>query len=431
MINLNYKLKKLEEEHKPILTGIIGAGQMGKALVSQFTHLKGMRPSVVCAAHLEHVLTAFDIAGIPRDMLRTVKNGDEAAAAVEAGKYAVCDDFSVVNGCGLLDCVIDATGNTDAGAGIAMGAIENGHDVIMLNVETDVTVGHILKHEAERAGVIYTASAGDEPGAVKELYDFAEAIGLDILVMGKGKNNKVDLECNPDTVREEALARGMAPKMLSSFKDGTKTMVEMTCMSNSTGFLPDVRGAHGPKVNTTNACDILRLKSEGGILNNYKVVEYTDGLAPGVFLIVTSGLEQVHAEMQYLKIGSGPNYLIYRPYHLCSLETPITVARAKLMREPSLLELTDTPFSETVTVAKKDLSPGEYIDGIGGFCVYGAIERYETARRENLTPIGMINTATRVVKPVKKGQAVSRDALAFDENSPVYRLRRRQEELLG
>lgn len=431
MLNLNTKLKQRHEQGKIIKMGIIGAGQMGKGLVSQVSLMKGMAPAVMADHSLEKAVDAFKIAKIHESDIAVARNAREADEAITRGKFVACEDFSVVNEASLIDVVVDSTGNTDAGAQIAMGAIINGKHIVMLNVETDVTIGHILKKHADSAGVIYTGSAGDEPGAVKEIYDFADVIGLEILVIGKGKNNKVDKDCNPETVYEEAIARGIAPKMLASFKDGTKTMVEMTCMSNATGFVPDVRGAHGAKATLSNICDVLSLKQDGGILSNYKTVEYIDGIAPGVFIIVTTQLPQIHHEIQYLKIGKGPHYCLFRPYHLCSLETPITAARAVIYHEPTIVALDGKPVSETITIAKRDLKAGEMIDGIGGYCVYGSFEKYETAKNENIVPIGIINKNTKVIKDVKKGSAVTYDCLQFDENSPVYKMRKEQERVIG
>jgi predicted homoserine dehydrogenase-like protein len=430
MIHINTKLRRLEENGTPIRVGIVGAGQMGKGLVSQIARTKGMR-SVILADHtLQKAIDTFKLAKIDESEIAVATNVGEANAAIEKGKHVACDDSAIVTACGLVDAVVDATGVTDAGAEIALSAIENGKHIVMLNVEADVTVGHILKKKADAAGLIYTASAGDEPGAVKELYDFADAIGLDILVIGKGKNNAVDLQATPESVYEEAVERGMAPKMLASFKDGTKTMVEMTCMSNATGFLPDVRGAHGPKVTLDNITDILSLKKEGGILSSYRIIEYVDGLAPGVFIIVTTDLPQIHHEIQYLKIGKGPNYLLYRPYHLCSLETPITIARALIYHEPTIVPCAAKPFSEAITIAKRDLKAGETIDGIGGYCVYGSFETYEIAKKENCVPIGVINKKTKVIKDVRKGEAITYDALNFEKTSSIYRLRKEQDRML-
>ena len=431
MLNLNKRLIQREEADKSIRVGVVGAGQMGKGLVSQVSLMRGMNISIVSDHTMQKAVDTFLLAGIKRDDIACVTSADEATYALERGKFVACEDYEIINKCGLIDACVDATGNNDAGALIAQGAINNNQHIVMLNVEADVTAGVELKRLADRQGVIYTGSAGDEPGAVKELYDFADALGLETLVIGKGKNNKVNLEANPDSAYDEAVRKGLAPKMLASFQDGTKTMVEMTCMSNATGFLPDVRGANGIKCNTTNICDLLRLKSEGGVLNSYKTVEYVDGLAPGVFIIITTNLSQIHHEIQYLKVGSGPNYLLYRPYHLCSLETPITVARAVIYNEPTIVSEFGKPISETITIAKRDLKKGEYLDYIGGYTVYGSFEKYEVAREENLVPIGLVNKKTRVNTDLKKGTAIKMSDLVFDESSPMFKLRKEQDEQLS
>ena len=236
MLNLNTKLKMLEENGNLIRVGIVGAGQMGKGLVSQIKCMHGIKTVILANRTLQKAVEAYKLANITEDNITIAKNSTEAQQAIIKGNYVACEDYLTVCECPYVDVVVDATGVTDAGALIAQAAIENGKHIVMLNVETDVTIGHILKYNADRAGVIYSASSGDEPGVVKELYDFADAIGFDIKVIGKGKNNKVDLGCNPDTVYEEATRRGIAPKMLASFKDGTKTMVEMTCMVKLNGF---------------------------------------------------------------------------------------------------------------------------------------------------------------------------------------------------
>ena len=429
MININALLKQRCENNDVIQVGIVGAGQMGKGLVSQLSLVKGMRSAVIADHTLQKAIDTYKLANVHEDDISVVRNAQELESAIIHEKFAACEDPDIISQCDLVDVVVDATGNTDAGVTIALGAIKSGKHIIMLNVETDVTVGHILQKYANKAGVVYTGSAGDEPGAVKELYDFADMIGLETLVIGKGKNNKVDLTCNPDTVYEEAVARGISPRMLSSFKDGTKTMVEMTCMSNATGFLPDIRGAHGPKATLDNIVDVLSLKKDGGILNSYHTIEYVDGLAPGVFVIVTTDLPQLHHQIQYLKVGDGPNYLLYRPYHLCSMETPITVAQTVLYHQSTIAPLQGKPYSETITIAKKDLSAGDLLDGIGGHSVYGSFERYEIAKSEGCVPIGIISPKTKVIKDIKKGEAVTYAHLEFDENSSVYRLRKEQDEM--
>ncbi len=218
--------------------------------------------------------------------------------------------------------------------------------------------------------------------------------------------------------------------MLTSFKDGTKTMVEMTAMANATGFIPDVRGGHGVSATVNELPGIYRLKEDGGILNQYKIVDYVNGVAPGVFIIVTSKLPQVHHEMQYLSMGPGPNYVLYRPYHLTSLETPLTVARAAIYNEPTIVPLDGEPVAETITVAKRDLKAGERLDGIGGFTVYGSIETYKKAKEERLLPIGLVNKNTIVKRDIKKGEYLTYDMVELDTNTLIYKLRQLQEEII-
>ncbi len=428
MLGMNYRLKDLEEKNKPIKVGIIGAGQMGRGLISQLYKMKGMTPSVVCDLDVNKVLHAFSKSNIHEGDYVITNNLSQANDAIKKGKIVVSEDKQIASFVEATDCVVDATGFTDIGAEIAVDTINNGKNIVMLDVEADVVVGPILKKKADKAGVIYTGSAGDEPGAVKEMFDFSEALGFDIKVIGKGKNNEVDYSCTPDSIRDYAISRGVSPKMQCSFSDGTKNMVELCCMANSTGLVPDVRGGHGPKSDIKNLDKVLCLKEEGGILNNYGVVEWVNGIAPGVFVIVSSDLEFIHHEMQYLRIGDGPNYVLYRPYHLCGMETPLTIARAVLDKAPTIVPM-DGLVCEAITVAKKDLKKGESIDGIGGFCTYGTIDKREVAKELNALPIGLINKNTKMAKDVKKGEIITYDDVILDEDSLLVKLRREQDKI--
>ncbi|MEI6875846.1 MAG: NAD(P)-dependent oxidoreductase, partial [Spirochaetota bacterium] len=221
MLGMNEKLRKREEDGRPIRVGIVGAGQMGSGMVSQMMLMKGMRPSVVVDIRIENARNAYLHAKVPEDRIVVATNAREAGRAIEQDNYVISEDAGILASTDLLDAVVDATGVPEIGAMVAMNGILNGKHVVMLNVETDIVIGPWLKRMAESAGVIYTGSAGDEPGAVKEMYDFADALGLEIRVIGKGKNNAINLEANPDNVREEANRRGISPKMLTAFKDGT------------------------------------------------------------------------------------------------------------------------------------------------------------------------------------------------------------------
>jgi predicted homoserine dehydrogenase-like protein len=430
MLGLNTKLSELESKNEHIKVALVGAGQMGKGMVSQMMLMKGMIPSLVVDINLENAVESFTLAGVSKEDIVIAKNLEDINMAMESNKYIVCDNAEYAAKANLVDVVVDATGVPDIGAKIAMDSIFNKKHIVMLNVEADVVVGPILNKLAKNAGVVYTGTAGDEPGAVKELYDFADASGFDIVAIGKGKNNPVNLESNPDNVREQALKSGVSPKMLASFKDGTKTMVEMTAMANATGFIPDVRGGHGPKAQVNDLPQLYRLKEDGGILNQYRIVDYVNGIAPGVFIIVTTKLPQVHHEMQYLSMGPGPNYVLYRPYHLTSLETPLTVARAAIYNEPTIIPMDGEPIAETITVAKRDLKAGEKLDGIGGFTVYGSIETYDKAKEERLLPIGLVNRNTVIKKDIKKDEYITYDMVDLDTTTLIYKLRQLQEDLI-
>lgn len=429
MLNLNTKLRELDEQGKKIKVGIVGAGQMGRGMVSQMFCMEGICPAIISDLNVEKAKNAYVLAGVKTDDIVLVGTPLQAEAAIKKGKYIITENLDVVTKSLPIEVVIDATGVPETGAKIAFDSIYNGKHIVMLNVETDVTIGSILKTMADSAGVVYTVSAGDEPGAIKELYDFVDAMGFEVLVAGKGKNNPLNVEANPDTAREKAQASNMNPKMLTSFIDGTKTMVEMTCVSNAIGFLPTKKGLIGPEATVKELPKLFSLKEQGGILERYQVVEYVNGVAPGVFVIVTTNLPAVREEMAYLSMGEGPNYVLYRPYHLTSIETPLSAARAYIYHEPTIAPK-GAPVSETVAVAKKDMKAGEYLDGIGGYTVYGLIDTFENARKDNALPLGLVSSKVKLKTDVKKGETLTYDMVELDENSLILQLRRLQDKVI-
>lgn len=429
MSGINKQLRILEEKNEQIKVALVGAGLMGKGMVSKMMLMKGMIPSLVASRRIEDAIESYTLAGVSLDDIAIGKSLSEINLAMEKGKFVVTDITEYATKANLVDVVVDATGVPDTGARIAMDAIFNHKHIVMVNVEADITVGPILNKLAKSAGVIYTGTAGDEPGSVQEIYDFADALGFDIVAIGKGKNNPIDWDATPDSVRERALEKKLKPLRLASFVDGTNTMIEMAAMSNATGFIPDIRGAHGPTATVKELPNLFRLKEEGGILNRHGVVDYVNGIAPGVYAIVTTKLPQVHEEMRYLSMGDGPNYVLYRPYHLTSLETPITVAKAMIYNEATIAPM-GKPVSEVVTIAKKDLRKGERLDGIGEYTILGSIEVYEKAKEENLLPIGLVNGNTIVKQDIKKGEFITYDMVDLDNSTMVYKLRQMQEELL-
>lgn len=430
MFTMNKKLKELLDKGKEIKVSIIGAGKMGKGLINQMSRIDGMIPSLVVNRHIDKAVEALLSSGVSRDDIAETDSLNDANYYLEKGKFVVSENIELATKANIIDAVVDATGVPEVGANVALSAIDNRKHIIMLNVETDAVVGPILYKKAKEAGVVYTGTAGDEPGATMELYNFAKGLGFDILAIGKGKNNPLNVEANPDTVYEDAIKKGLKPTMLAEFVDGTNTMIELTSLANATGFVPDIRGCHGVESDIKNLTKVLSLKEEGGVLNSYGIVDFVKGIAPGVFAIITTKLSEVHNQMSYLNMGPGPNYVLYRPYHLTSLETPITIFEACYYNEATIAP-TEGQVADTITVAKKDLKPGDRLDCLGGYTVYGAIERHEITKKENLVPIGLIDENTIVKRDIKKGEFITYDMIELDKNKTIYKLRRIQDEKIG
>ncbi len=416
-MSLRSKLEALGREGRPVRVGIVGVGQMGRGFVVQVAGIPGME--VVAAADMDpkRAMEAFRETG--RDPVEGPDGTPERPAAT--------DDALGLARSPSVDVVVEATGVTEIGARVAYEAIQEGKHAVMLNAEADVTVGAILGRMADSAGVVYTGSAGDEPGAIMELYDFARSLGFEVVVAGKGKNNPLDPEAPPESLAEEAGRKKMNPKMLASFVDGTKTMVEMASVANATGFTVDVPNMHGPaETDPKKLGEVFSLEEEGGILSGYDRVDYVRGVAPGVFLVVRAGEGSVRETMEYVGMGAGPNHVLYRPYHLTSLETPISVARAAVYGEPTIVSRR-TPSAEVVAVAKRDLSPNEKLGGIGSADYYGGV--YPVSEAEEMLPLGLAAGA-RVTRPVQKGSVVPRDGVELAEGSFVVELRRLQDATL-
>lgn len=426
-MSINHQLAEFEKNGAYIRVGLIGAGQMGRGMISQIAAMKGMRVVITADIRKENAYNAYLQAGYSEKEINVTNDLEKAERAISENQVVVTEDMHLVLALDAVDVVVDATGIPNLGAEIAWKAILNKKHIVMLNVETDVTVGPLLYQMAQSADVVYTGAAGDEPAAIMELYNFADTIGFQTLVAGKGKNNPLNVEANPDTARAQAEKVNMNPKILASFQDGTKTMIEMTAVANATGFVPDVAGMHGAEATVDQLTDVLRLKSEGGILERYGVVEYINGVAPGVFIIVTSDKEEVHHEMQYLKMGDGPNYLLFRPYHLTSLETPISIAKAYFLHEESIVPYHGL-VAETVAIAKKDLQPGENLDGLGGYTVYGKIMTAEEAKNQNALPIGLTDPSLVITKPIKKGEVITYDKIENTKSLIIWELRRLMEK---
>lgn len=423
------RLQQRQADGNPIRVGLVGCGQMGSGLVYVTNQMVGMDTVAIADIDINRPLAVLKGMGIPESEIRVTNKLVKAEDVVRAGKYLVTEDALLLTELESVDAVVEATGLTEVGSKVAWNCILHSKHVIMLNVETDVTIGPLLHRLAKKAGCVYTGASGDEPGVCKMLYNFASTLGFEIVCLGKGKNNPIDYEATPESCREEAESKGMNPKMLAAFKDGSKTMVELAAMSNATGLVPDVPGMHGPKVNVPDLNKVFIPKEDGGILSRRGCVDYSIGeVAPGVFAIVTTSDPRIRTDMKFLSMGDGRYYTFYRPYHLCNVETPVSIAEAVIYGESTIVS--KRMVSEVATIAKRDLKAGEIVGEIGSGDIFGRTYIYQKARARKAIPLG-IAPKGKVIKDIAKGEMLTEENFAPDPHKFVYKLRQVQDAQLG
>ena len=413
----------------PIKVGIIGCGQMGSGLAHTINNIRGMDVRAIADVKPDRARKTLISMGISETNIRITEKPDEANDLLKQGKFIVTPDAMLMTKLDLVDANVEATGVTDVGARVALSSIERKKPIIMLNVETDVTIGAYLNHQARKNNALYSVASGDEPGVCKMLHEQAVLMGFEVVSIGKGKNNPLDLDATPDSCAEEAASKDMNPKILASFKDGTKTMVEMAAVSNSTGLVVDTPGMHGPKVEHNELLQYYIPKEDGGILSQTGCVDYSMGaIAPGVFVIVRSYDKRIRKDMHFITKAKGPYYLLFRPYHLCDIETPQSIAEAVLLNEVTVAA--DTFNSEVATIAKRDIQKGEKIKGIGSADIFGRIYTYTDALASKSIPLGIAENGIAKTD-IRKGELITEYNLTPDVSTFIYGLRKEQDKLLN
>jgi predicted homoserine dehydrogenase-like protein len=432
----------------PARVGIVGVGRMGRGIADQISTMTGMRVRALADLYGDRALRGFVENGWDRDQVCVTEHLGTAADALRAGRAVATEDPLLVPRL-ELEAVVEATGSPETGAQVAAATIDSRHHAVMLNVEADVVVGPLLAARAREAGVVYTLASGDQPGAIFEMVEWARALGFEVVCAGRGTVLfPDDHHATPETYAEMAARNRMNPKMYNEFRDGTKSQLEMVAVSNVLRMPPARRGMHEPYCRWQDLGRVFALKGEGGILDGPGVVDmanavnqlgeyvHEDKVFPGVFVVVTSRHEGVRSAVGSLfepGFGGtpqqwGPNWGLFRPYHLACVEVPMSVARAVIAGRPTG-ELEGGPVAELVTIAKQDLEPGDKLDGGGGRTVYGLSERYEVARRLNLLPFGFAYEGTQVKRPVARDQVVTWDDVEADTSTPLYQMRQDQDRL--
>ncbi|ESX96342.1 homoserine dehydrogenase [Mesorhizobium sp. LNJC403B00] len=425
------ELLQRAEAQGPITIGLAGAGQMGTDIVVQVALMPGMRIGAISEVRPQAAIDAALLAGHDRSDIVQAANASAIDRAIEAGKIAVTEDLHALAAAGRIDVIIDATGNPNIGTLFALEVMKNGKHIVMLNVEADITIGRFLKEEARKAGVVYTGAAGDEPACTLEIIGFAKSLGFNIIAAGKGKNNPLKIDAMPADYEKEAAERNMNARMLVEFVDGSKTAIEMVAIANATGLVPDVPGMHGPTATLEELASVLCPREDGGVLHRKGVVDYSigKGVAPGVFCIIETRHPRVLERMVDLKVGKGPYFTIYRPYHLTSLEVPLSAARAVVYKRADMEPL-DHPVAEAVAVAKSDLGAGLSLGMIGENDYRGFAMTWEDARAKGALPLGIAERA-KVVKPVKTGDFLTYENCVPDDSMVITQIRRRLDQSDG
>jgi predicted homoserine dehydrogenase-like protein len=421
MIIVDTALQKRLAEGNPVRVAMVGAGYMGRGIALQIlSAMPGLRLVAMTSRDVSKAERAYREAGV--DELRSVSTPAELESAMAAGAYAVSDDPTALCRAGGIEAIIETTGDVESGARVALEALSHGKHVTLMNAETDAAVGPMLKVYADRNGVVYTYTDGDEPGVAMNLYRFVESIGYKPVLMGQIKGF-LDRYRNPHTQRAFAEKRKQSAAMVASFADGSKLALESAIIGNATGFRPGIRGMYGHQC--THVKDLLKhftpeMFRDGGM------VDFVLGAEPhtGAFVMGYNDHPVKRAYMSYFKFGDGPLYMFYAPYHLPHLQLPHSVARAVLFQDPTLTPL-GAPVCEAIAFAKKDLRAGEILDGMGGFACYGMIDSYDPSEAERFLPMSL-SVDCRLKRDIPKDQPIRYDDVALPVGRTCDRLRAEQ-----
>lgn len=423
MIIVDRALQARAEAGNPIKVGMIGAGFMGRGIANQIVNsVPGMELVAIFNRNLDGAKRAYAEAGV--EAVQVVKTVNRLEETIAQGQYAVTDDAMLLCEADGIDALIEVTGTIEFGAHVVTSAIAHRKHVILMNAELDGTIGPILKVHADRAGVILSACDGDQPGVEMNLYRFVKSIGLTPLMCGNIKGLQ-DPYRNPTTQEGFARRWGQNPAMVTSFADGTKISFEQAIVANATGMQVAQRGMLGYNYNghvdeMTHMYDVDQLKELGGI------VDYVVGTkpGPGVFVFATHEDPKQRHYLNLYKLGEGPLYSFYTPYHLCHFEVPLSVARAVLFQDAVLTPLAG-PKVDVVTTAKIDLKAGETLDGLGYYMTYGQCENSEITQAQNLLPIGLAE-GCRLKQDISKDQVLTYDDVELPEGRLCDKLRAEQ-----
>ncbi len=416
--DIEIELDQREKDKNPIRVGIAGAGFLGRGLLNQLALMKGVTTIAVSSRNPQKAMKRIKESNPSRE-ISLCENRAQIEHALAKGSLVLLRNPTMLPHA-KPDIIADCIGDPEVGAHLCQEAIDSEIHFIA-SPEMDATVGPALNNLAQKKGLIYSGADGDEPGTTMGLYRYVSLIGFEIIAAGKFKDY-YNPESTPTSVKPWAEKYDHNPYMIASFADGTKMNLEMAVLANATGLIPGVRGMHCPTGTLDTIPQLLELKKNGGILARKGVVEVILNAKPsaGVFVVATTGHQQIRKDLEYLKMGEGPNYLFYYPYHLCGVEMGLSLAQIVIHGLPTIAPQ-KTAVAEVIAVAKKRLKPGDVLDKIGGFSFYGLIDRSETVKKQKLLPVGLAQ-GVRVIRPVEKGDPIPLESLYLDRSTVLWDL---------
>ena len=425
MIIVDKYLQQREKENKPIRVGLWGAGEMAKGMVNQIMrYTPGMEVAVIANRTVSKAFEAYEYTGT-----KATEYNDLASlqSCVSSGGFAVTQNAELLCELDGIDLLVECTGTIHYAANLVFKAIQNKKHVLLFNPEIDATIGPILKVYADRAGVMLSGCDGDQPGVIMNLFRFVKSLGLQPLICGNIKGLQ-DFYRNPTTQAGFAAKWQLTPEMVTQFADGTKISIEQACVANATGMGVAKRGMIGINYSghiddMTGMYDVEELKRLGGI------VDYVVGPkpGPGVFVFATTDDEKTKHYLNYGKLGEGPLYSFYTPYHLIYFEIPHSIARMVLFNDIIMAPIAG-PVVEVITLAKTELKAGKKLDGLGGYDTYGQCENADVARKENLLPVGLAEGCI-IKRDLPRDHVLTFDDVDLPEDNLVLRLYREQNEM--
>lgn len=424
MIIIDSQLQKREKEANPIRVAIIGTGAMGMGIINQINrYTPGMQVIAAYNRTAEKAIDAYKASGI-NDYVLAEGNLKAAQTAVDSGRPVITNDIDLLLELDGIDVMVEATGTIEFALRAVLRAFERGIDVMSFNAELDSTFGPYLKRTAATSGARYSLSDGDQPGVTMNLYRYIKGMGFEPLLCGNIKGLQ-DHYRNPDTQKGFAAQWDMTPEMVTSFADGSKISFEQSCIANATGMKVAQRGmlgfiSGGHIDDMKHLYDIEQLKELGGI------VDYVVGPkpAPGVFIYATTEDPNSVKFLRYGKLGDGPLYSFYVPYHLLFFDIASSICRLTDFNDPVIVPM-GGPVVDVITAAKVNLEKGDLIDGIGGFKTYGLCENHDIVKAERLLPMAMA-MGCRVKRSIGIDQVLTYDDVEFDESGFLGKISQEQ-----